>query len=177
MSPPALLLLLLALGLERVLATCQCRDNTVQGDGRVVGQCKQSKDFFERDHNGELVLDSEGLVVLNDRYFCSVEAGSTCSDKSLDPASQELISHEACQYFVPHPGYSDKASSPVSGCGGPGLSGLSWRPFRGGCYMLVRERLTWHQAEKKCNKHLVRKMLSKYYLVTYNALYMYTSLY
>merc|ERR1711973_533236 len=59
MSSPALLLLLLALGLERVLATCQCRDNTVLGDGRVVGQCKQSKDFFERDHNGELVLDSE----------------------------------------------------------------------------------------------------------------------
>ena len=112
--------------------------------------------MFARDDKGDLVLDAQGIVVLDDRYFCAVEASGSCRDKVVEAASQEFISYEACHTFLPPPGDPLKNSLTFRpGCGpGPDLN-FPWKSFEGGCYKLFREKMTWYQAEQKCHRHLV----------------------
>jgi len=150
------LFLLLTLCLVEVQGRCECKRRINKSDGQVVvDKCRQSLDLFARDDKGDLVLDDQGIVVLNDRYFCAVEASGSCRDKVVEAASQEFISYEACHTFLPPPGDPLKNSLTFRpGCGpGPDLN-FPWKSFEGGCYKLFREKMTWYQAEQKCHRHL-----------------------
>ena len=125
---------------EELRGKCEC---SVQEkiESRLVGNCIRDKNIF---------TNKDGTVQ-EEKYFCTVDADSPCPDKTAN--KDGYTSYQACEYFVPQPGISNKKTFD-SGCGPKGVD-FTWKEFNGNCYMLVEEKASWTDARQKCKNHLV----------------------